>query len=222
MKFIFDHKTYNFPTSLRDITLKQRIEFDHLYGKEILSKQKEVLESKDELESTMFQMDVACKNFSFFSGIELEEVRKLPMNQVLSVYQACFEQIAKEEQELTLQQRFEWKDELWDLEAPELNHESKMTFNEFVTAKQIVKTMHDMGSGQWDALPSLCAIFLRKVDEPFDEKFISGSTDRTDEMMDLPLDIALSVGFFLRISMSTYSRITQSSSNDRKQEKVPV
>lgn len=230
MKFHFNDKVYNFPTCLRDITLKQRIEFDNLYGKEIEETHKTIykanedgsVEVLDEMEATLFQLDIACKNFSFFSGIPLDDVRKLPMDQVLNVYHSCFAEILKEEQEIKLLDKYYWNDELWVLETPEINHESKMSFNEFVTAKQIVKTMHDLGSGQWDSLPSLCAIFLRKENEPFDEKFISGTTNRSKEMLELPLDIALCVAFFLQISMSMYSKIIQSSNSDQKEEKVPA
>lgn len=230
MKFKFQDKTYRFPSALSEIKLRQRIEFNNLYGKEILKRQDEIFEKdeegnykpKDQTEAVLHVMDVACKNFSFFSGIPLEDVQQIPIEQVMNVYHSCFDVISKQENEMKFSQKHYFKNELWTIESPEINYESKMTFNEFITAKQIVKTMADLGEGQWEALPSLCAIFLRKEDEAFDEKFISGQTSRVQDMMDLPLDIALNVAFFLGISMISYSKITRYSKNDLKEGMVPT
>lgn len=226
MKFKFKNKEYNFPTSLSKITLRQRIEFDSLYGKEISEKKESIFKPDggviDESEAVLFQLDVACKNFSFFSGISLDEVYKIPIEQVMNVYHTCFENITKQENELTFSQKHFWNDEIWTIETPEINYESKITFNEFVTSKQIVKTMDELGFGQWEVLPSLCAIFLRKEGEAFDEKFLSGQTNRTEMMKDLPLDIALCVAFFLASSMNSYSRTIRFSKEKPETETDPT
>lgn len=232
MKFKFNNISYDFPTSLADMTLRQRIEFDQTYGKDLTDREKELANIPDsesildtdnrEADMMIHRMDVACKNFAFFSGIPLEDVQKIPMLQVLNVYQSSFEQVLKEQEEIKIKDKYFWNNEIWVIDSPELSHESTMAFNEFVTAKQIVKTMHDLGGGQWESLPSLCAIFLRKEGEPFDEKFLTGKTARTEDMLDLPMDIALSVAFFLRISMSLFLKTTQSSVKSQEEETVPV
>jgi hypothetical protein len=224
MKFKFQNKIYTFPVSLSDIKLRQRIEFDALYGKEIVEKHKSIFDKDgkptDPTEAVLFQLEVACKNFSFFSGIDLDDVFKIPIGQVMDVYHVCFEGIQKQENELKFSQKHYWNNEVWKIEAPEINYESKITFNEFVTSKQIVKTMNEMGHGQWEVLPSLCAIFLRKEGELFDEKFLSGQTNRTELMKDLPLDIALCVAFFLASSMNSYSRTIQYFKENQARERA--
>lgn len=232
MKFKFQNKIYNFPTSLNQITLRQKIDYENQYGKEldqiysqivgeeILNQAKEkgvsaeqILKDENkltlvqELDLTEHKIDLAYKNFSFFSGISLEEARRINIDKVLNIYYACFEQLYK--QEFKLEDKYLWNNEYWYIESSELSHTSTTTFNEFVTAKQIVKNFYDLGEGKWDSLPFLCAIFLRKEGEKFEENMIIEDSERVQLMYNLPLDIALSVAFFLSISMSIYMKDLQ-------------
>lgn len=203
MKFKFQKKEYNFPTSLSDITLKQRIDFNDLYGKEMMEKQKE-LDPVDEVAMVENHLEMACKAVSFFSGIPLEDTFKIPMNQILNVYEHCLKSLLDQQDEMELAVEFFWNDAIWILEQPELNYQSEMSFNEFLTSKQIVKSMADVGNGQWEALPYLCAIFLKKENEAFDEGWMTEGNERMELMKSLPLDIALQVGFFLKSSMNLF------------------
>lgn len=205
MKFKFKNKEYQFPTSLSQITLGNRVEFNSLYGVEINQRLKE-LENMDaddaDLERVEIYLDSAYKSFSFFSGIPLDEAKNIPTNQVLNVYENCMKGLLEQQEDIDLMQQILWNDEFWHLESPELNYNSDINFNQFITSKQIVKSMSDLGKGYWDSLPMLCAVFLKKKEEVFDEAWLDPNSDRAKMMLELPLDIALQVAFFLRSSMS--------------------
>ena len=214
MQFKFQGNVHDFPTSLHDITLGQRIEFHDMYGREIFEAQEELrnLESDDkDADIAEHYLDSACKTFSFFSKIPLEEVYQIPINQVVNVYENCMKGILGQQEDIDLETEFFWREQLWVLGQPELNYTSAINFNQFVTSKQIVKAMFDLGHGQWEVLPSLCAVFLTLEGETFDEKWLVPDSDRAKLMLELPLDIALQVGFFLKSSMIMFSQAFQSS-----------
>lgn len=244
MKFLFQNKTYNFPTSLSQITLKQKIDYENTYGKELDEKYKKIVgediinqavkngvtveqllkeENKltplMELDLTEHVIETACKNFSFFSEISLDEVKNINIDQMLNVYYSCFHQLYNEDRKL--ENRYLWKGEYWYIEKPELSHTSNTTFNEFITAKQIVKNSYELGEGKWESLPFLCAIFLRKEGESFNENMIIEGSERLKLMYELPLDIALGVAFFLSNSMSIYTKGLQFSPKTQA-EKVQI
>lgn len=229
MKFKFKDIVYSFPTSLSDITLGQRIDFNNQYGREIYEQRSQLMEmetetpededSKDTL-ITEHYLDSACKTFSFFSGIPLEDVYKIPINQIVNVYENCMKGLLEQQEDIDLQLEFTWNDQLWLLGNAELNYESDINFNQFLTSKQIVKALFDLGQGQWEVLPKLCAIFLRRPDEEFDESWISETHERSQMMLDLPLDIALQVGFFLKSSMILFSQTFQSSAEEQAKDQI--
>jgi hypothetical protein len=96
-----------------------------------------------------------------------------------------------------------------------------MSLNEFLHAKEIVRQLVSVGSGNWEPLPYLCAIYLRKKGEPFTEELVTEGSERIELMKTLPLDIALSVGFFLTDTMSLYLKTSQSS-NQAEEAKDPI
>ena len=223
MKFIYKDSEYEVPTSLSQIKLRQKIEFDNLYGEKIEALKNEVFgdENKEvsDLDSMLLTFSVAAMNFSFFSGIPLEEVEQnIAVDDVLNIYYSCFYQLFQQEEELELQPEYLWNDEFWKLESPELTFESKITFNEFITSKQIVKQMSELASGHWESLPYLACVYLKREDESFEEKWLAPGSERMEMMLDLPMDIAVAVAFFLQSSMSMYLK-TLASSQEEEAEK---
>ena len=227
MKFTYQDNEYAFLVSLDQIKLKQRIEFDQLYGSEIRDLQEQTFKFDekgnelpvDELELTFFNGFVATRNFSFFTGIPLDEVEKnISIEDVLTIYFSCFHQIYLQQDEIELNDSYVWNDEVWKLEAPELTFESKITFNEFITSKQIVKQMSELASGHWESLPYLACVYLKREDESFEEKWLAPGSERMEMMLDLPMDIAVAVAFFLQSSMSMYLK-TLASSQEEEAEK---
>ena len=223
MKFIYKESEYDVPTSLSQIKLRQKIEFDNLYSEKIEALKNEVFgdENKEvsDLDSMLLTFSVAAMNFSFFSGIPLEEVEQnIAVDDVLNIYYSCFYQLFQQEEELELQPEYLWNDEFWKLESPELTFESKITFNEFITSKQIVKQMSELASGHWESLPYLACVYLKREDESFEEKWLAPGSERMEMMLDLPMDIAVAVAFFLQSSMSMYLK-TLASSQEEEVEK---
>ena len=223
MKFIYKESEYDVPTSLSQIKLRQKIEFDNLYSEKIEALKNEVFgdENKEvsDLDSMLLTFSVAAMNFSFFSGIPLEEVEQnIAVDDVLNIYYSCFYQLFQQEEELELQPEYLWNDEFWKLESPELTFESKITFNEFITSKQIVKQMSELASGHWESLPYLACVYLKREDESFEEKWLAPGSERMEIMLDLPMDIAVAVAFFLQSSMSMYLK-TLASSQEEEAEK---
>ena len=70
MKFIYKESEYDVPTSLSQIKLRQKIEFDNLYSEKIEALKNEVFgdENKEvsDLDSMLLTFSVAAMNFFFF------------------------------------------------------------------------------------------------------------------------------------------------------------
>lgn len=219
MEFKYRSKKYQFPSSLEEIKLADRIEFDQQYGSEIERLRNETYKTDDAgkllpvddqlVES--FNLQIAIMNFSFFTGISMDEIKAhVPINQVAAIFFACFQELYIQHEEIQLQEYYDWNGEKWYIENPELSFESTMTFNELITSKQIVKQVHEMGAGNWEAVRSVAAVFLRKKDEVFDEKWLVPGSARLKMMDELPMNIALHVGFFLQSSISLFPIILPS------------
>ena len=215
MKFIYNNKEYNFPTSLSQITLRQRIDFDKLYLKEIEDFQNEIFKKDkdenvievDEVDEILFTSFVASRNLSFFSGIPVNEVEdNIPIEDVLNIFNSCFKAIYENQVIEINSEGYLWNNEIWKIEQPKLSYESKITFNELIVAKQIVKQMQDLSLGNWVAMVHLAVIFLKKENEVFEESWLASKSKRLEMMYDLPMDIALSIGFFLQNSMNLYTK----------------
>lgn len=227
MKVKINDQEYNLPASLAAVTLSQRIEFDKQYGKGLREQLKKILEQKNELvkemEFTEYHCKLACQSISFFAGIPLETVYNTAIDDVLAIYHATMKGYAEDvdfaNKEFELKHEFAWKDAIWTIAAPELKTDSKMTFGEFITSKQVVQNMMDLGDEKWGALLPLCCIFFRKKDEAFKEEFTNEGSERYELMKSLPLEFAIHVAFFLNASQSFWLSTSQYSG---KAEDQPV
>lgn len=218
MEFYHDKKKYSIPDTLSQITLKQRQEFELQYGKEMNETFKDVLNPDPEAEIEEFRVleyriDLACKSISFFSGIPLDQVRNTRLDQIISMYEACLAPIFFKEDDIELQDKYYFEDSLWVIQAPELNYDSGITFNEVILGKQVVNEIKNFSSGYWDALQRLAVIYFRKVEadgsvEKFDEKWMSEGSERLELMGKLPMDSALHVAFFLTSSMNSFLKLS--------------
>lgn len=209
MELEVNGQAYTIPTHLSAITLGQRIDFQQQYGEEIASREALIATIADETEHTLETTDhclqILLSAFSFFSGIDINTVKEeIKIHQIVDIFLPCFQQLFEQQEEITLQSIYMWKEEVWELSNPELNYTSNMTFGEFITAKQIVKSLYDLSKDNWTALQYLCAIFLKKKGEAFQESFVTEDSERFKLMRELPMDIALSVAFFLSASSSIY------------------
>lgn len=231
MEFKYRGKIYKFPSSLSEIKLSDRIEFDQEYGEQIESLRSSVFKTNeageplpfDEDAAEILNMQVAVMNFSFFSNIPMDEVKAhIPIDQVAAVFFACYQQLYIEQDSIELQPHYDWNGEKWYLSEPQLTFENNMTFNELITSKQIVKQVHEMGAGNWEAVKNLAAVFLRKENEKFDEKWLAPNSERLTLMGELPMDIALHVAFFLQSSISLFPLILPSFQAEELATKAPI
>lgn len=214
MTYKFNGQEYQLPTQLKEITLKQRIDYDIQYGKE-LDAQKQLLdempESSDKtIELFLWEADCACKTFSFFTGIALDAVRSsIEVRQLINVYKVHLAILLEEEYQIQLEDTYLFKGQQWVIVTPtgELSGDD-MTFKDFLTSKSVIKDLAALGDGYWDRLPALCSVYLRKRGETTEE-VLQQTEQRQALMMDLPLDIALTVGMFLKETMTYYLRSMQ-------------
>ncbi len=206
MNVTVNNKVIKFPTTLSEITLGQRIAFDALYGKDINEGIASVQDMPDDemkpLEWGVLHMDIACKQFSFFSNIPLEIVQETPLlEEVMNVYNVMSKLLADDAAQ-PYKESFAWNGDVWELHPPELKSTSSLTFGELIDSKQIIQDLANIGAGRFEQLQRLCAIYLRKKGEKYDKHFGSDDGPRLKLMADLPMDIALSVAFFLSRSIS--------------------
>lgn len=212
MEFQYNGQTYNYPSTLEEITLKQRIDYHNTIGQEYDERLEELKELEDEAERGIefadLQMDVACKTFAFFTGIPVEEIKeKFELGQVLNVFNVCLTVLLNEEKVLELQpEGYDFLNEKYFIQSPQITPASDMTFNELLTSKEVTRQLNKLGHGKHEALQYLCCVFLRKKDEPFSEELAMRGGQRWEAFASLPLSIAYAVGFFLSSSMSTYSK----------------
>ncbi|GEN74093.1 hypothetical protein [Chryseobacterium lathyri] len=213
MDFNWKGKTYSLPVTLNQVTVRQRIEFDAQYRSEIVQLQENVFRKDeegneldvDEMDVSLLNVSVAAMNLSFFTGIPMSEIdSEMSVDDVMNLYFSCFHQLYEEQENIQLQEEYLFMDDFWKIETPVLSHESKITFNELITSKQVIKQMQELSAGKWDAIPILAAIYLKKEGEVFNESWLSPGSERLEMMYNLPMDIALAVAFFLQNSMDQF------------------
>lgn len=215
------------PTSLSEITLGQRIDFHEQHGSELNEMATSIIEMEDgyekDLEKTEFQIEKMFRTFAFFAGTTVEALKESQfIDDIARIYHSSLAILFDDEQNIELQQEYIWKGETWELHPPKLAHGSKMKVGEFIDAKQMIKNMIDVGKGKWEYMLPLCAIYLRKKGEPYQKEFIFDGSDRMELMRELPLDIALAVGFFLSASTNFSISILESSNPPGSKAQVSI
>lgn len=213
--FQFEGKTYGYPDSLSEITLGQKILLYNEVGKEIEERAKEIAEMQEGFEQEMAASDlmvfIATQSFSFFTGIPIKDCQRIDLNHILNVTASC-QQVLSEQEASLPEGPFAFKGEMWTIAPPELDSESKMTFNEFLVSKEVVRQLQSLGEGTWPSLIYLSCVYLRKEGETFTDILAKEDGERYKMMQELPLDIALAVAFFLSSSIHSFKKTLASSS----------
>ncbi len=204
MRIKVNNKEVVFPSSLSEITLHQRIDFHNKHGKVLEEILQSCLKIEDEyireLELVQFQMEKMYCTFAYFAGTTVDAVKTTEhLGQVATIYNSCLAVLFDEEQKIEHQSEFIWRGEDWVISSPTLNQGSNMKFGEIIDAKQMVKDLIDLGRSNWEALQKLSAIFFRKKGEEYKEEFLYEDSERLKLMAELPMNIALQVGFFLSL-----------------------
>lgn len=223
MKIKHNGKSYQCPASLGEIPLKQVIDFQLQYGKDLETFLKNS-DPNDEIEQLEMRMDLACKSVSFFTGIPLEEIYKTDLTHVFAIFDNVLSPIFQPQEERTLHENYYFKGELWTIASPQMTFENSMTFNELILGKVITNDMKNFAAGKFEALQKLAVVYFRKVNEKLDESWLSddlGPSERMQMMAELPMDIVLDIAFFLQSSMSAYLASSQYLES-QKAEKDPI
>lgn len=209
MRIIINGQEKNVPSSLSEITLWQRIQFQEEHG-HLLEKMAESITAMQdgpdkELETIHFHFEKMFRTVAFFTGIDVEVIKESEfIDELAEIYYSTAAVIFEEEKDIQIQPEYEFAGELWEIQPPELTNGSKMTFGELVDSKQIVKDMIELGKGRWGYMLQLCAIFFRKKGESYSKEFVYEGSDRMELLKSLPMDKAIAVGFFLTGTLNFY------------------
>jgi hypothetical protein len=225
--FQYKGKTCQYPNALSEITLRQRIAWQEQYGDALEARALEVEtveeEFEKELERTVLSVDAALQSFAFYTGVpEFLEGNTVDVGQLLNVYYACQQSLA--EQELAISNTEQHHDmhafagKLWRIAPPVVSPDSEITFNEFLISKEVVRQLHMLAAGSWVALPYLCCVYFRLDGEPFSEALAKEDGERFEQLLDLPMDKALTVAFFLSSSMDLFKSISAYSAEQREKD----
>lgn len=171
-------------------------------------------ELERELELNILNLEKMFRSMAFFTNCTVEALKDEQfVGHIVNIYVSSLDLVFKDEQRVIEipEYKFVFKGEEWEIHEPELKHGDRMKFGEFIDSKQTIQNMIALGKNRWECLIPLCAIFLRKVGEEYEESFLYEGSDRQELMKELPLDIALHVGFFLSGSLSTLAATFQSS-----------
>lgn len=223
MQIFVNDKQIIFPSQLSDITLGQRIQLQEKHGNDLDKMLESIMKMPDdaerEIELLHWHFEKMFRTFSFFAGTTVEAIKESSfIDEVARIYNLCLAMIFSEENKMEQKSEFWWKEQKWILAPPELKYGDRMQFGEVIDSKQTVKDMLDLGKGKWEAMLRLCVIYLRKPDEEYDKEWLYDDSERLAMMRDLPLDIAMQVGFFLRNSLILFqSTLIFSGNHELKQ-----
>lgn len=211
---------FEVPFDISQISLSKFIEYREQYGIDLDKKLAEILERKSELtdpDEVALNLQIDLDNhidnealawFSFWTNSNLFEVKNHPSIPGLLESYRVLRFLIKESMDTVYEfpSSITWQGEQWTISDFKVNPSSAMTFNEIITSKEVTRQIYKVGKGKWEALPYLCAVFLRKKDESFSDEFIHEDSDRLELFKELPLFIALQVAFFLSICVTIWSR----------------
>lgn len=223
MRATLNGKEIVIPSSLSEFKLGERIRFQEEVGNDLDEMVKAIVAIEDEFEKSLqiaeFQVEKMFRTMAFFCNCTVEALKESDfVDDIAGIYYASCSVLFEDEQKMEPQTEYTWMGETWVLHPVELKQDSKMKFGEFVDAKQMIKDLHDLGNGHWEKLLNLCVIFLRKENEPYQESFMYENSERINLMKNLPLDIALGVGFFLTGSLILFMSISQFSLSQESKE----
>lgn len=198
MTFKFERRSYRLPVGLSDVTIQQCIDFDRAHGVAFRAQAAALDTELDtyDLSLTQITADAAVEAFSFFTAIDADKVKRgFDIAQILVYFNTTLApMLSAPLAEMAPEVYF--AGEVWHIAAPQLTAASAITFNEFLLSKEFSRQISQTGAGAVEALPYLCAIFLRKPGEPFTEALIAEGSERLEIMRSAPMNIGAGVAFF--------------------------
>ena len=205
-----NNKQITVPDDPSAVSLRERIEYDELIGNDINERIKqcqEEVKKKDDDPTKMTeeqvneQLDVISLDrirmtIEHFSDMTIEEVNDLPAEEQIMLFQKHLVEFIDLPLERDDTRVHMVKDQLFWLPDTELHPTTEITFNEFITAKEITRNLNSCASEKLQAIALLGTIFFRPVDQKFDESLMDPTSDKSDFILDLPLNIAMQIGLW--------------------------
>ncbi|HRO97571.1 MAG TPA: hypothetical protein PLY79_10955 [Ferruginibacter sp.] len=213
------------PSSLEMITLGKFIEWYETYGSKLDKELQEILDKEYDHELQLeFAIEEHLLNeaiawYSYFTGYDFSIVKNSNQGDELLIQYKIIRGLLKEHEQNTTEfpTKIQWNGEDWMIQNFVVDPKSEMTFNEIITSKEVMRQLHSLGLGKWHSLLYLSCIFFRKVDEPFLDELIYEDGERMNQLRNLPMNIAMTVGFFLRSCVDTWKSTFQFSSQEEAQ-----
>jgi hypothetical protein len=217
VQFKINDSVVEVPTDLAMITLGQFLAYWNEYGHDLDKRTVAVQNAlyEDEYERTLDLLEIEIEEaiawYSTFTGFDFAIIKEESSNELMTHYWVIKELLRQSESEAyTLAQDIDFNNEVWMIKDWKVTPGSGFTFNELLTSKEASRQIHSLGKGKWEALPYLCAVFLRKKGEAFKDAFVMEGSERLKLFNELPMSIALQVAFFLKISISIAKTTFQS------------
>ena len=181
------------PLNLTDITLSQWVGYQNLYGQALDDRMIDIIampDGPDKVDARLLHdVDLFTQTYSYYTGTPMIEVAEIGIAEVCRVQGAAFVEHRKQAGWLNYFEVFEWNGDKWKVQ-PIHKNTGNLTKAEYDKTVDVALIMSDLQDGKHEAMYDLCAVYLRKIDEPFTSELID---DRRELMMSLPFNMALTV-----------------------------
>lgn len=198
---------FELPNNRLEVTLGQRIQYDVDFGdaineaivnleKEIAGlKEEEFDEAKYKHEQDVIYLDRCQKTLAFFSGRDLEQIKTLPTDHVIELFEKHLQDIIALPEQGDGVSVIEWENYLYWLPDPVVRT-GMFTVSELVNSREICRNMSESNSQKLLSIAFLSVIFLRKEGEVFLEKMLDSEGEKFKWILGLPVDVAMQTAFF--------------------------
>ncbi len=190
---------FTYPSCLSELTLGTWIDFTNTC-KDVDANFAAIMAKPDTnrkvIELSANRIERAYTTLAFFAQKDLSEVKdEYYVEDAVLLYEEriakIFEVIPK------VEWPYQWNNAAWLLPFPFLTASSTMSFGEFIDSKVLSQNAEALEQSKWELLQYICAIFLRHIDEPYNEAFVDESNGRYQSMRVLPMHIAVAaMNFF--------------------------
>lgn len=156
------------PTNWLAIPLYKWVEFERMYGIELDNRLDRVHKYEDPQEAfDLYRLDWMEKVYSFYTDTPLAQVREIPSSLLVPYMAEVSLQWKKEELRIDYTKAFWWNFDKYKCQPIPVKDHNNMTALELDHITDYALCMSDIQDGKPEALYELCAIFIRKIKEPY-------------------------------------------------------
>lgn len=206
--FELEGAMYQFPERWEEITLRQMIEYrktvkmpDSMADVLAVVDPAKAVEKVQELSAEDFDEweDFKITTAAYWCGMDEQLMNRVKRTDMLAVFFHMIRLMIRVES--TVDPTFKYKGETWHL--PKMSEiavlglnklQPEITVGEFSEAMQFERLVEKRDRDDWEVLPGLMAILVRKEGEPFSRNLV---TDRYEFWLDCPMPHVWNTSFFL-------------------------